>query len=481
MLEQRVLGVDAGASGIKVAQVVSAPFGRQFLSRLALCADTDELTALFKDKAWLKAGDRVHLGFPSEQVVVRRVELPFKDLKKIQRTLPFELEGDVPFQIEEMVTSYILHEKGANGTSLMVIAAKREFVRSWLDRFRPSGLDPVLLEPDITTLSHLIPRGLGEAPRTYVVLDIGASKTNLILFHDDRMHALRVIGHGLGTESTALPLPEGLLQEIQRLMRTLRARGDTPRPQAVFLSGGVAAIPDVAGWLLDQWDLPIHLLKPLDAVRNALEESPEVHPSRFSTAIALALSRDKGNGGLCNLRIDELSYRPGFAAVRRRAQIAGALCILVLMGGLGDLYARVHIKRKSLEAIKSEIKTLFYQVFPKGARAEDAPLQMRRLLDERRNNQLNVMAQDPRGSTVEMLREISLRVQASTRLRLTGFDFSGDVITLRGEADGYNTIEKTRERWQASPLLESVEIKSAKRNPRTGLWDFQCTAKRKFS
>jgi hypothetical protein len=111
----------------------------------------------------------------------------------------------------------------------------------------------------------------------------------------------------------------------------------------------------------------------------------------------------------------------------------------------------------------------------------DPALQMRRLLDERKDSQLNLLARDPRGFAVEILREISLKVQASARLRLSQFDFNSDTITIRGEADGYNTIESAKDRWQTSPLLEDVEIKTAKKNPKTQLWEFQCVARRKYS
>jgi Tfp pilus assembly protein PilN len=109
----------------------------------------------------------------------------------------------------------------------------------------------------------------------------------------------------------------------------------------------------------------------------------------------------------------------------------------------------------------------------------DPVLQMRRLLERRKGDELTLLAQDPATFTVEVLREISLRVQARSRLRLTQLDLSGELLTLKGEADGYNTVEAAKDRWQQSPLLESVEIKSAKKNPKTGRWEFQCVAKRR--
>lgn len=481
MLETRVLGVDIGASAVKLAQLTVQRTGKKLLTRLGICEGVDELADFLMDTAWRKPGDRVHLSFPSDRVIIRRIELPFKDARKIQQTLPFQLEGEVPFSVEDMAAGYLVLESGSDGTALMAVVSTQEAIGNWLERFRPMGLDPVVLEPEITALIHLVSQALPDPPQNFAILDAGASKVNLLVFHEGRIRALRSIGHGLGPGEPALPLPEVIALEIYRTLRALQARGDVLWPRALYLCGGAASIPGAAAWLEERWRIPVHILTPTNAISSGLEEVPDIHPSRFSTAIALALGHGMKDGALCNLRVGDFAYRPGFAMFRGRALLAGALCLLVLAAGLGDLYSHLLVKRQTKDALLSEMRALFHQAYPRDVQIADPVLQMQRLLDERRSNQLNLLVQDPRGSAVEILREISLRAQASSAIRVKEFDLKSDVISLRGEADGYNTIEKAKDRWNSSPLLDDVEIKSAKKNPKTQLWEFQCVARRKFS
>ena len=480
MWNRRILGVDVGTASIKVAQVVVSPTGRRTLTRLALCQDQEALSRLLEQRSWREPRDLVHLSFPSERVVVRKLKLPFKDPAKIQQILPFELEGEVPFPAEEIVAGYVVQGKDETGTALLALVSPRTAVGEWLDRFRPLGIDPAVLEPEGASLIRLLPQGAPGAPESFGVLDAGATKSNLLLFDRGETQALRCIHRGLGISPAGLPLPEGIMDEVHRTLMAIRARGDAPWPQALYLSGGIAAVPEAPEWLESQWGIPVKTLSPLEAIPTALVTPLEAHPALFSSAIGLAMIGGGRAVGPCNLRAGEFSYRPGLSLMRGRTLAAAILCVLAAGLGLGDLYARQAIREQALRVLQGEVRGLFRKVYPEGTVMVEPVIQMQRLLEERKAKHLTLLGQDPRVTAVELLRELSLREQAKT-IRLTELDLTGDVISLRGEANSYDTIEKAKDHWQASPILEAVEIKSAKKNPKTQLWDFQCSARRKLS
>lgn len=479
MWNRWILGVDVGSTSIKVAQAEETPFGKRILCRLAICNDMESLAELLEHKAWWKPGDRVHLGFSSDQVVLRNLKLPFQRPSEIRQILPFELEGEIPFPVEEIVASYLVREWGKEGSELLALASTQQAVSAYLDRFRPLDLDPVILEPDITALAHIVPGATPDPPQTLGILDMGATKTNFLLVHENRVHSARCVRRGLGPSEVAVPLPTTIMQEIDLIFKTLRSQGEAPWLEVLYLSGGVSDIPEVTAWLEARWGIPVQLLSPLNAIPCALAEGPDTHPARFSTAIGLTLSREKHN--TCNLRVGSFAYRPSLSMLRGRTVTAGILFLLAVVIGLGDLYAHLVTRQRNLEALKEESHALFREAFPQVTQIVDPALQMQRHLEEQKARQFNLLAQDPRGTSVEILREISLRVQASTHLRLIEFDLNGDVISLRGEADRYDTIEKAKDRWQESPLLDEVEIKTAKKNRKTQLWEFQCVARRKYT
>jgi len=478
MWDRRILGVDIGTSAVKVAQVTVSPGGKRQLQRLALCEDLEELAGLLSSRPWWRDGDRIHVGFPSERTVVRRLKMPFRDPAKIQNTLPFELEGELPFPVEEIVAGYLVLSRGRDGTELMAMAAPRSEVTGWLERLRALGVDPAVLEPDLAALARLVVRSRLEGEGAVGLLDMGASKTNLILINGGQLAALRTIRQGLGGEEASLPLPEAMLQEIERTLTAVRVRGDAPWPEALYLSGGGAAIPEGAPWLQERLGIRIRLFSPLDAVACTLSGPPGAHPARFATAVALAALGSRQDLAPCNLRSGEFAFRPGLSGHRKRAVAAVILSLLGVAVGLADLHAHVSVRQKALEQLQRQTRLLFREAFPEGTPMVQPVVQMQRFLEDRKARHLSLLGKDARGTAVELLREISVREQARN-LRLTEFDLSGEIVSLRGEANSYDLIEKAKDHWQGSPLLENVEIKSAKKNPKTQLWDFQCVARRK--
>ena len=115
MLNKRILGVDAGTSSIKVAQVVSKGRGGGVLTNLAVCGSIEEFGELLGQKSWWKPSDPICLGFSSEHVLTRKITLPFKTHDKIQQALSFEIEDELPFSVDDLVAGYLIQEKHPDG------------------------------------------------------------------------------------------------------------------------------------------------------------------------------------------------------------------------------------------------------------------------------------------------------------------------------------------------------------------------------
>lgn len=474
MWSRRVLGVDVGSSWIKVVQVILSPGGKRVLAKTALLEDRSEFVALLSDRDWRKPAEPVHASFPSDRVVVRPLSLPFKDPAKIRQALPFELEGEVPFGAEEMLAGYL----PAQGLSVLALAAPKEAVAARLKELRDLGLDPPVLEPEIAALARLLPRAAPGAPATFAVLEAGASKTNLLVFQEGSLRAVRSIPKGLGEDEKGIP--QELILEIGRTFRALQARGETSWPQGLYVCGGLSERESFLEQMTEHFGIQVQHLNPLEGWISHASNPAEVHSARFCTALGLALhGLDRATAG-SNLRFGEFAYRPGIAAMRGKMVAAGVLMLMAAGLGMADLQAQVVVRQRQLEALQKETRGLFRQAFPEVTQIVDPVLQMQRLLEERKRRHLTLLTQDPRTTALELLREISVREQART-LRITELDITGESVNIRGEASAYDVIEKAKDHWSASPLLEGVEIKNAKKNPKSQLWDFQCSARRKAS
>ncbi len=77
-------------------------------------------------------GVRVEAGgiacLPGERISIRKLELPFGDPRKVSRVIAFELESQIPFDIEEVVYDHVVVSRQPNQTRLLAAAAPS---RTW--------------------------------------------------------------------------------------------------------------------------------------------------------------------------------------------------------------------------------------------------------------------------------------------------------------------------------------------------------------
>jgi general secretion pathway protein L len=474
MLRSRFIGLDMGSGFIKMALVESSLGKAPVLVGLEVCGDLSEVLEILQQPPWSTSTDRICLCFPSDRLIVRRMKLPFAEKDKIKKTLPYEMESEIPFGVEEVVTRYIIIQRSSEGAELLAMAFPKAHIRQYLDTLKSSGIDPIVIEPEAVALARAILRSHTPDNGALCVLDIGASKCNLLFFHDQKLQHVRSLPYGEKVDPKAPP--SDLAQEISRTLLSLQLRLNLPAPGQVVICGG-GATESNSRWLEETLRLPVHILNPVEDLQHQLSAMPR-EPALFSTAISLALFDSRAPVS-CNLREGEFAYEPRLSLFRGKAIAASGILILAAALAMADLQVHLSRKRHQLDSIKAEQRVLFRKVYPQPAHIVDPELQLRRLLEKKTSSrQVHLLAMDPSTSALEALREISLRVQANLPLRIKVFDLNGELISIRGEAASYNVIEQAKERWQGSPLFSEVQVKDAKKNPKTQLWEFQCIARR---
>ena len=141
-----LLGIDLGHHSVKLA-LMEGRLGRvelsEFRQRRVVPSDgqkasvEDRLEALRILMAeGIDASSQV-MGFPTEKASVRSLEMPFLDPGQIDKTLSFELEGHVPFDLDDFVLDYRIARGGralrlgADGKSLVLcgLAAEEAVVK----------------------------------------------------------------------------------------------------------------------------------------------------------------------------------------------------------------------------------------------------------------------------------------------------------------------------------------------------------------
>ncbi|MFZ4578297.1 MAG: type IV pilus assembly protein PilM [Myxococcota bacterium] len=312
MATRNAVGVDIGASAIKVAQVRETPQGLQLMAFDSLLLPPDTLRdGVIRQPALLiqRLKDvfqlngikprQVALAVSGPSVFVQRLRLPRLSDAQYQAALRFQAEQHVPFDVSDAYLDGVIVDPSPDPSHMdvLLVAARKAAVDEWTSVARAARLQPVVV--DVATLAvcnAFEASGQGAADEVSLLLDIGAAQTHLAVVSRGVPLLARDVATGGNavteevarhfgvpwdeaehlktTNDTDLSTPD-VLREVQRisargseaLVEEVRQTLDqlpptSPRPTAVWLSGGAAPQLGLAEALEKRLGVTVHLLDP---------------------------------------------------------------------------------------------------------------------------------------------------------------------------------------------------------------------------
>jgi len=79
---------------------------------------------------------------PTSKVILRNIELPFNDAKKIYKVIKYEIESKIPFAIEDIVVDFCLGGTLQKKREILVCVAKNDAIQKRIRLFNSAGFDP---------------------------------------------------------------------------------------------------------------------------------------------------------------------------------------------------------------------------------------------------------------------------------------------------------------------------------------------------
>jgi len=350
------IGIDIGATSIKFAQIKKA--GETF--EISLCKSVEnpptlsmaaELTPELKEEVIKnikqtisKEGIKTRSAATSimgNSVIVRYVKFPKMSPDELAKSLRFEAEEFVPFDISDvyLCTEIIrdVEEEGQPKMESVFVAAKRDVVDMKIDILRNAGLTPVVIDVDsfcvLNLLEQIEPTFVNE---NAVLLHVGARMTSLAISEHGTVRVVRDIPFGgnlitnfiMNTfacdysqaealkkqyglvpsdEMQSAPEPEvaeqvtnaaiqaideHLMPEVQRsidFFNTISTSGEEIK--RIILSGGGSLLKNFDRYLNRQFDIEVNILNPFEHFEHNLP--PEVIEAgpMYTVALGLALRK----------------------------------------------------------------------------------------------------------------------------------------------------------------------------------------------
>jgi len=342
--EKPVFGFDVGHNSIKVMQIDSSSkrtavtgYGNiEFDSKAVnngVIVDTEEVakqvyTLVTKHMIGSLNAGRVAASLPVANTFNRILTLPQMNKNELHQAVLLEAEQYIPMPIDNLYIDYeIAHTYKDKGVEVLLVAAPKTLVDSYIKLFDMLGLELALLETSINAVS----RAVAHADNTGVptlIIDFGSVSSDLSVFDE----TVRVTGtaEGGGDTITNLiakkmkitdrqaytiktryglnagkkqkqiydaldPLLKKLLGEVKKMTRFYEDRATTHKKiEQIIILGGGANLPGLSTYLTDKVRLPTRLVDPWQNLSfGNLQPPHKLETTLYTTATGLAMANPK--------------------------------------------------------------------------------------------------------------------------------------------------------------------------------------------
>jgi general secretion pathway protein L len=508
---KNVLGLDLGSQCLKAVELRQTLRGLETVQLRSL-PRPDPDTPL----AELVAGFVALYGFDTESVVtalpgdrisMHRLEFPFSERRKIAQGVPFEVEHDLPFDLEEFVVDWAVVGGERARTEVLAALARRTAVSDLLETLGTAGCEPRVLEAEGLVLGNLT--AAFDLPGPRLLVDLGHRRTRFCLLLEGRAVAARTVAlgglalteglakdrdlspeeaevakceEGLLGPGTIVRSPEAgaVLDRIAReVVRTLAAlepilvrHGPDP-VRELTLFGGTAQLDRIDAYLAERTGIPAARLGlPSEGAPRGLVAGGD--PVRYAPAIALALRGTARARTRMNFRREEFAVRLDLGRYGRDFGLTGVLAAVALLLSIVSFGVATTLDARRARDIEREIGRLYSEALP-GPVPTSA---VRGLADAVRTaNERAEFLGVYRGnlSALDVLTEISARVPPDLEIVLEELSIDRQTVRMRVYAKSFEAADRLGAELAKFPPFAQARIGAIETDRKLGGKRFNVT------
>jgi type IV pilus assembly protein PilM len=265
-------------------------------------------------------------------VIVKKISVPAMTEAELAESIYWEAEQYIPFDIQDVNLDYQILDRGdASGKGSMdvlLVAAKKEKIADYTGVIGQAGRVAVVIDVDAFALQNAYEANYGTEPEAVVVLlNIGASATNINILHGDQSVFTRDLSTGGNAYTEALQkelnLPfeqadqlkrgqavdgvtfeearpvlravtENVMLEVQKTFDFFKASAASEHITRIVVSGGASRAEGFTEMVTERFQAPVELFDPFKRVtfdaRKFNIDPVEIAPTA-AVAVGLALRR----------------------------------------------------------------------------------------------------------------------------------------------------------------------------------------------
>lgn len=331
-------GLDIGANSIKLVKLARKGSGYS-LKALAIkelpmgVINAEEIkdrdAVIFDIQSLVDQTDpklkEVVVGISGHGVITDKLIMDRKTGTEAEQAILFEAEQRAPFDVEDVTLDYhvIKEDVETNKMEVLMVAARNEFLKNYIDLIIDAGLKPVIVDTDAFAILNAYDTNYDIDPsRIIALIDLGLDNTTMTFIKDGLYHSTRDVSNGtrlifdavskefrLNQELTAKSLrgemdssidqdmfkatvvtaSEELISGLEVAMSYFKSSSGADRLDLIVLSGGGALIPFLPEVLQMKLSIPVEIFNPLRNIEYDPDMFVEFQPEKVAPLLAVAI------------------------------------------------------------------------------------------------------------------------------------------------------------------------------------------------
>ncbi|UCD85945.1 MAG: type IV pilus assembly protein PilM [Deltaproteobacteria bacterium] len=443
---------------------------------------------------------------PGNRLFARIISLPFTDEKKIEQVVDFEVEGDLPFPLEELVVDYHILQKKEKESRILVSAVEKEFFKNYLSVLATAGIDPRIVDIDslaLFNLSQIITAG-NDKEKCLSIIDFGASKTSICIFNNGQVFFVRTIplagdsitrevqkDFGLSfAQAEEIKLHNGELSQdekerlsmiirkvvgqlLQEISQTFYHFGEMniKRVDEVFICGGTSNLLNLPEYLTEKLGIEVKKLKVVKEIPNSLTRTSELD-SISPQSIALALREvSRANVSQINFRKGEFSFRKAIKEIQGSLIFTGVMAFVILFLASFSFFSRYYQTNSQYQELQKETNAIFAETFPGEVKIVDPVRQMQSKIEEM-ERKIGYSSENAE-PILDFLQEICERIPNEIKIDVEDLLIDFEQIRMKGKTESIEAVDIIKNELSKNERFKKVEVKDTRRGIDESIFNFQ--------
>jgi type IV pilus assembly protein PilM len=333
-----VAGLDIGASSIKLVKLEErggtyalTSLGMRELPMEVIVDEEikDKETIIFNLQSLVEQCDpklkEVAISISGHGVITDKITMDKKSGAEAQQAILFEAEQRSPFDVEDVTMDYhiVNVNEDAKKMDVLLVAARNEFLNSYVELIADAGLRPVIVDTDAFAIFNAYDLNYEIDPeKVTALMDIGFDTTSITFIKEGLFHSTRDLASGgriiyntimkefrinqelalktikgdMGSsidqdmlKATVVTASEELISGLEVAFSYFKSTAKVPQIDWIVLSGGGALIPFLPEFIQAKLNIPIEIANPLRNIEYDPDIFKDMQPDKIAPLLAVSV------------------------------------------------------------------------------------------------------------------------------------------------------------------------------------------------